>query len=265
MIRIRRRPLPDQAQASLDGYQAEVDAQPTYDARVKEAKRLFGLRNNKSNPAFREARAALARMCHGARRCMYCEDAPADEVEHFRPKDLYPEFVFAWPNYLYACGICNGPKNNKWGLLGARGAAVAEASRRPGSLVAPPPPGHPALIDPTREDPLKYLFMDLLTLMVVPTPGAAARKLARASYTIKILDLNKDFLIQSRKSALEAYLSHLERASSLKKTGDVVPPHLREAVRRTYHPTVWAEMKRQQASHPRLQGLFARVPEALKW
>ena len=26
---------------------------------------------------------------------MYCEDAPADEVEHFQPKDLYPEFVFS--------------------------------------------------------------------------------------------------------------------------------------------------------------------------
>ena len=33
-------------------------------------------------------------MCAGAKRCMYCEDSAADEVEHHLPKNLYPEFVF---------------------------------------------------------------------------------------------------------------------------------------------------------------------------
>jgi uncharacterized protein (TIGR02646 family) len=265
MIRIRRRPLPSEAQSLLDRYQADVGRQAAYENRVKEAKRLFGQRNKQRNPAFREVRAALTEMCHGARRCMYCEDAPADEVEHFRPKDLYPELVFAWSNYLYACGICNGPKNNRWGLLGARGPAVTEGARRRGFPVVPPPPGHPALIDPSLEDPLKYLFLDLQTFVIVPLPGNSARKSARASYTIKILDLNKDLLIASRQTVFEAYFSHLNRAYSLKREGQPVPSHLRDAVRWTYHPTVWAEMKRQQAYYSHLQSLFSAVPEALDW
>jgi len=95
MIRIRRRPLPAQAQTGLADYQAVVDGHPSHAARVEAAKREFGRRNKKTNAVFRTVRATLTEMCHGARRCMYCEDAPADEIEHFRPKDLYPELVFA--------------------------------------------------------------------------------------------------------------------------------------------------------------------------
>jgi len=265
MIRIRRRPLPAEARTSLADYQAIVNCQATYATRVEAAKHHFGLRNRKTNPAFRAVRATLTQMCYGARRCMYCEDAPADEVEHFRPKDLYPELVFAWSNYLYACGICNGPKNNKWGSLPRNGSTVSETSRSLGSPILPPPTGYPALIDPSREDPLKYLFLDLQTFVIVPMPGNSARDLARAQYTIEILDLNKDFLSQSRESAFAAYVSHLEHARVLKAAGGLVPLHLRDAVGRTYHPTVWAEMRRQRASYPQLQALFAAVPEALNW
>jgi uncharacterized protein (TIGR02646 family) len=265
MIRIRRRSLSAQARTDLADYQTVVDGHATYAARVEAAKHHFGLRNKRSNAAFRTVRATLTQMCHGARRCMYCEDAPADEVEHFRPKDLYPEFVFTWSNYLYACGICNGPKNNKWGILARTGSAVREVARGVGSPIVPPPAGYPALVDPSREDPLKYLFLDLQTFVIVPKPGNSPRNLERARYTIDILDLNKDFLTESRESAFEAYLSHMERARELKTEGGPVPPRLREAVRRTHHPTVWAEMRRQRASYPQLEQLFAAVPEALDW
>ena len=71
---------------------------------VKAAKTLFKSRNRKENRTFAAVRKELADLCSGSRRCMYCDDSVADEVEHFRPKDLYPEVVFAWMNYLYACG-----------------------------------------------------------------------------------------------------------------------------------------------------------------
>jgi uncharacterized protein (TIGR02646 family) len=264
MIRISRTSLTDEAQKGLSDYQVLVNKERKFADRVETAKRMFGSLNRKTNSIFRVVRANLTAMCYGARRCMYCEDAPADEVEHFRPKNLYPELVFDWSNYLYACGICNGPKNNKWGVLARSGATVTEAARSPSSPVVPPPAGDPALIDPSREDPLDYLFLDLKSLLIVPKPGISARDLARADYTIDILDLNKDFLKESRESAYEAYLSHLERARDLKAEGEPVV-RLRDAVRRTHHATVWAEMKRQCASYPRLKGLFSAVPDALTW
>ena len=51
---------------------------------------------------------------------MYCEDSVGDEVEHHRPKNLYPDHTFLWDNYLYACGPCNGPKNNRFAVFDVR-------------------------------------------------------------------------------------------------------------------------------------------------
>jgi hypothetical protein len=114
MIRVPPADLPPEAARSLAEHQAAVDTFASYAERVAAAKARFEATNRKENPAFRAVRQALDGMCHGPRRCMYCEDSAADEVEHFRPKDLYPEVVFAWSNYLYACGPCNGPKNKEY-------------------------------------------------------------------------------------------------------------------------------------------------------
>ncbi|GHU76870.1 hypothetical protein FACS189461_4930 [Spirochaetia bacterium] len=48
-------------------------------------------------------------------KCAYCECNATEgggymEVEHFKPKSLYPEFVFEWANLLPACRRCNGMK-----------------------------------------------------------------------------------------------------------------------------------------------------------
>ncbi len=112
MLRLLNVDLPAEAAARLRGYQGEVDAEPTYPKQVAAADTLFSSRNRCSNRTFKVVRAKLFEMCGGVRRCGYCEDSMADEVEHIWPKSLYPERVFSWQNYLYACGPCNGPKNN---------------------------------------------------------------------------------------------------------------------------------------------------------
>lgn len=112
MIRLPDWQLPSEALTKLAEYQQEIDALPDYAARVERAKASWKTRNRKGDPTFDAVKQSLTEMCSGARRCAYCEDSLADEVEHFRPKDLYPEVVFAWANYLYTCGPCNGPKNN---------------------------------------------------------------------------------------------------------------------------------------------------------
>ena len=113
MLKIRNGRLTPTARDTLADYQRDVDAQHTYSQQVKRAKTRFGSYNRRSNPTFATVRSKLAEMCGGIRRCMYCEDSAADEVEHFKPKDLYPEVAFVWRNYLYACGGCNGGKDNR--------------------------------------------------------------------------------------------------------------------------------------------------------
>ena len=55
--------------------------------------------------------------------CAYCECSinaeRVGQVEHFKPKAIFPLSAYDWDNYLLACGGCNGPKSDKW----PRGAA----------------------------------------------------------------------------------------------------------------------------------------------
>ncbi|WP_129633802.1 HNH endonuclease [Candidatus Oscillochloris fontis] len=46
-----------------------------------------------------------------ADKCAYCEHKACvghyGEIEHFRPKAVYPEYTFTWSNLLFSCAICN--------------------------------------------------------------------------------------------------------------------------------------------------------------
>lgn len=112
MLKTPSEKLEHRVTETLRKYQREVDAETVFERQIELAAELFSKRNRATNPTFREIRRTLAKMCCGAIRCMYCEDSRADEVEHHRPKNLYPSEAFVWENYLYACGTCNAPKNN---------------------------------------------------------------------------------------------------------------------------------------------------------
>ena len=50
-------------------------------------------------------------------KCCYCEckldeESKYLEVEHFKPKSLYPDLVIEWENLLPSCKHCNGAKND---------------------------------------------------------------------------------------------------------------------------------------------------------
>lgn len=51
-------------------------------------------------------------------KCMYCESRVTDvyfgDVEHIRPKDLFPDLEHDWNNLGFVCAKCNNSKSNKW-------------------------------------------------------------------------------------------------------------------------------------------------------
>ncbi|BDA10101.1 HNH endonuclease [Megamonas funiformis] len=53
-------------------------------------------------------------------RCAYCDDSDefkgkdTYQVEHFAPKNKFPDLEYTYDNLLYACSYCNGAKSNKW-------------------------------------------------------------------------------------------------------------------------------------------------------
>ena len=265
MIRLSDPGLDPVTAQRLDEYQQEVDAVETYEERVASARALFSRRNRASDRTFRRVRQALARMCSGAQRCVYCEDSAGDEVEHIRPKDLYPCLVFVWANYVYACGRCNGGKSNKFAVITSNG--LLDVTRRRGAPVVPPHPGDPAFLNPRTEDPLEFLDMDLqYTFFVVARDGISESDRDRAEFTIETLKLNRDVLIKARCTAygsyrarLHEYIGHRDEATQAEIEALV------DGLKSMPHPTVWAEMKRQRAYHADLGQLFAQAPEALEW
>ncbi|WP_205525408.1 hypothetical protein [Pyxidicoccus trucidator] len=268
MIKLPDIPLPTTAARQLMSWQAEVDALASHTARVEAAKRIFKQRNTPRNRTFAEVRRQLTAMCSGAQRCGYCEDSAADEVEHIRPKDLYPELVFAWRNYLYACGPCNGPKNNQFAVFpgwSRKPVEVSSSSRVPSR---PPPKGEPALIDPRGEDPMAFLVLDLQgTFMFEPMDTRGTRDYERADYTRRILRLNRELLTVARAEAFGSYRARLAEYITLREGGASRAALQRriEAIQLAAHPTVWWEMKRQQRQHRELRALFSEAPEALSW
>ncbi len=46
--------------------------------------------------------------------CAYCEEICKGEVDHFQPKSRFPESVYVWSNWLFACHDCNHSKGEKW-------------------------------------------------------------------------------------------------------------------------------------------------------
>jgi uncharacterized protein (TIGR02646 family) len=53
---------------------------------------------------------ALIAMFNG--KCAYCESKVTHidygHIEHYKPKSVFPDSTFDWPNMLLGCGVCNG-------------------------------------------------------------------------------------------------------------------------------------------------------------
>lgn len=266
MIQLPAISLHPDALSQLQSWQQEIDRITDYADRVARAGSLFSARNTKGNVTFDRVRESLAQMCSGTRRCGYCEDSAADEVEHIRPKNLYPEMAFDWDNYLYACGPCNGPKSNRYALFQPGATNHIDVTRRRGHPVVPPPTGDPVLIDPRKENPLDFMELELRgTFYIRPIRTQSYRNKLRAQYTIKLLRLNdRDYLIEARRMAYGNYHARLEQYIQWRDRGNPVG-RLITALQRCNHPTVWKEMQRQHTLLPDLRPLFRQAPEALSW
>lgn len=261
-------PLPAAAAAQLVTYQAEIDRLGTFAERVASGKQLFKARNRKGNATFDLVKKVLTEMCSGARRCAYCEDSAADEVEHVHPKHFYPDRVFVWRNYVYSCGPCNGPKGSRFAVFPAGPGSQVELVQSVHAL-SPPPAGVPGLIDPRAEDATQFLALELRdTFYFVERAPAGTVEHERARYTIDVLGLNKrEILPRARRAAYLDYCAHLRQYIAVRSEGGDAAEltRLEREILTRQHPTVWSEMKRQHASLPKIAPLFAEAPEALSW
>ncbi len=267
MLQLQEREPDELILRQLQQWQREVDAAPDYAAQVEKAQAAW--KSHRSTQPMTAVKALLAQMCCGGIRCVYCEDSRARDIEHIWPKSLYPERVFQWRNYLYACDRCNGNKGAQFAVFPASGGPLQVVSRVKGQVAsARPLAGDPVFIDPRCEDPTRFIQLDLVdTFRLEPVPGLADRDKQRAEYTRDKLALNDPGLCQERHSDYGNFLARLKEYLADRQDGAPAERLMRrrQALLKMRHQTVWFEMKRQQAKIPDLAALFAQAPEALQW
>ncbi len=261
MIRPPSRALSQDLYVALARRQAKLDALPGYAERVATAKSEW---EQKPASVFDPVRDELQAMCPGEDRCMYCEDSFADQIEHVRPKDLYPEQTFRWENYLYVCAGCNRKKSSRFAVLAKQGRCFVEVTRRARAPVVPPQAGLMVFLDPREEEPLRYLTLDLASSFeFFPRQGRGCVARARAWYTIDVLNLNSDTHCKARRRAFGRYVARLKEYVA--ETDEGVRRSLEQEIKAEHHPTVWREMKRQRMDILDLRRLFEQIPTALGW
>ncbi len=210
MRMLNRIPLSHRATAFLNKRIERVEK--AEDPRI-EAARLWRLKNNK---AFDERRKTLAEMAAGNERCMYCEDSAGADIEHFRPKSLYPFYAYKWPNYLIACGRCNSNYKRDEFPLDENNA--------------------PLLIDPTSENPRDHLGLSLMTGKII-TLSRKGRESARV-YGLERKELERGRA--ANKTAFEALLEKYGRAREHGKENEA--ERVKQAVLEMPHSSVFAAM-----------------------
>ncbi|MBB6609691.1 aminoglycoside phosphotransferase [Pontibacter sp. Tf4] len=251
-------------QQALQAIQQQVNNEIDYSTRVSQANQRW---KTKPVALFQRVRTALESTCPGARRCGYCEDSLADEIEHIRPKSWFPELSFDPNNYLFACGPCNGPKNNSYAVVDATGV-LTEAIRSIHQAVEPPPAGKEALLHPRHDNAIDYFFLDLEnTFQFKPHLTLDTQQKVRAEYTLKVLRINKDPLCVARKEAFYDFVSRMKSYYLAMKSDESLNnlTRYRSELLQKQHISVWREMQRQSISLPFLRELFALVPTAISW
>lgn len=269
MIRLFGGDLSDETRLTLADFQAEVNSGSNYSARVELAKSKWDAKENTNvgKTAFRDVKEKLAEMCPGILRCCYCENSEPDEIEHIKPKNLYPEDVFLWENLLYSCGGCNGRKKDKFAVFSIPTGKFQDITRSRNAPVESPVVGSPVFLNLRGDDPHEFLAFEIKTGRLVAARGLGRRKKKRADYTIEVLGLNARSLPERRKGAfgqflslLRTYIHHRDAGESEIRLGNRV-----EGIRQMDHQFVWQQMKRQRNFIPELRELFERAPEALDW
>jgi uncharacterized protein (TIGR02646 family) len=177
---------------------------------------------------YKRMKDELFHLYHG--KCAYCESplrlSSWDQLDHFRPKNKvldehnraiciapagkrhpgYYWLAYEWTNLLPSCAVCNQRKGAIFPLL-------------PGSVHAKQPGKEanekPIFIHPIRDNPADHFDY-------VPATGFLKSKTPRGKGCIKLLDLNREELVNERRAAYRAcvelvadLLDSVKRSSAL--------------------------------------------------
>lgn len=125
---------------------------------------------------------------------------------------------------------------------------------------------------------MRYLELDLggvtpddaviePTFEVLEALGLGEVDLARASFTIDVLGLNREVIRVARGNAFGGFRARLREYVEKREEGvpDSELRRHRNDLLRTPHLTVFVEMRRQRRMLPEIDDFLSRAPEAFTW
>ena len=117
--------------------------------------------------------------------CAYCEEIAKGEVEHFRPKSKFPDLVYSWSNWLFACHECNQAKSNTWPSTGYVNPCATSLPDRPE----------------------RHFVFDTQTGLILPNRSLNPCRRKKAHRTINDLGLNDAHHLKRRVEWLKLFSS----------------------------------------------------------
>ncbi len=152
---------------------------------------------------------ALIEVSRPARRCMFCSGNEASDVEHYRPKAVFPLQAMVWGNYLWACSVCNRGKSNHF-----------------------PPDTEPGgrLINPMGENVWQFFFIDNFGLLTARYDTANGALDERAATTLRVLSLNREAVQECRQMRIRDLRERVIEALDRHDRGDLTKDALRGMV-----------------------------------
>jgi hypothetical protein len=163
----------------LDRLARETDAiKKSVDPRMEAEKRY---RNARKTQWFKPVVLKLGRLAGPGERCMFCSGSEASDVEHYRPKAIFPEMALTWENYLWSCTPCNRGKLNRF-----------------------PPDTGPGgkFVNPLYENVWDFFFIDSFGILTPRFDRTTNAPNDRATTTRDFLSLNRDAVQISRQQRL---------------------------------------------------------------
>jgi uncharacterized protein (TIGR02646 family) len=113
--------------------------------------------------------------------CAYCEELCRGVVDHFRPTSKFPELVYRWSNWVFACQDgCNLLKSDKW----PRGGYIDPCTRS------------------RQGRPENFFGFDTLTGEIIPKAGLSPARRKKAIQMTDDLGLNEFHHLTKRREWL---------------------------------------------------------------
>lgn len=140
----------------------------------------------------------LKKLSGAGARCMYCSGSEAAQLEHYRPKAVFPELALHWENMLWVCGKCNLEKGDKF-----------------------PMHAEQILINPIDENVWDFFRIDRFGKLRARYSPELEKLNPRAISTMEIVSLDREEIQQPRQDRLHELKNAVADSITLYKNGNI--------------------------------------------